>query len=57
MEGSSKSVELAVLIRRMHIKSYFAIIDRVGIIEYYPHMGGMHVKLYYATRSYVGVIE
>ena len=57
MEGSSKSVELAVLIRRMHIKYYFTIKDRVGMIEYYPHMEGMHVKFYYATRSCVGVIE
>ena len=57
MEGSCKSVELAVLIKRMHIKSYFVIKDRVGIIEYYPHMEGMHVKFYYATKSCVGVIE
>ena len=41
MEGSCKSVELAVLIKRMHIKSYFAIKDRVGMIKYYPHMEGI----------------
>ena len=57
MEGSSKSVALAVLIRRMHIKSYFAIKDRVGMIEYYPHIEGMHVKFYYATKSCVGETE
>ena len=57
MEGSCKSVELAVLIKRMHIKSYFAINDRVGMIKYYPHMEGIHVKFCYATKSCVGVIE
>ena len=57
MEGSCQSVELAVLIKRMHIKSFFVIKVRVGIIEYYLHMEGMHVKFYYATRSCVGVIE
>ena len=53
MEVACKSVEFAVLIKRMHI----ILKDRVGIIEYYPHMEGMHVKFYYATRSCVGVIE
>ena len=57
MECSCKSLELAVLIKRMHIKSYFAIKDRVGMIEYYPQMEGMHVKFYYATKGWVGVIE
>ena len=57
MECSCKSVELAVLIKRMHIKSYFIVKDRVGMIEYYPHMEEMHVKFYYATKSCVGVIE
>ena len=57
MEGSCKSVELAVLIKRIHIKSYFAIKDRVLMIKYYPHMEGIHVKFCYATKSCVGVIE
>ena len=57
MEGSCQSVELAVLTKRMHIKFYFAIQDRVEMIEYYPHMEGMHAKFYYATKSCVGVIE